>query len=164
MGFLERVLPGYKGYKERETARDTDRLLREFLVAKLKEANTHYNDFKADLTRLGSLALMTPAEKVTQTMSRVTDRLRYANCGFSARWFGKKIGVNELEKVNQFDQQLATTVDEITKSIRSLNTLDDQDEITLALRQITKSVRALDEKLNTREQILRSFDGDGVLE
>ena len=31
MGFWEKVLPGYKGYKERENSRNTDKLFREFL-------------------------------------------------------------------------------------------------------------------------------------
>jgi len=162
MGFWEKVLPGYKGYKEREGARNTDKILREFLSAKLKDTRAHYDDFKVELTRRGNLGLMTPAEKVTQTLGRVTDRLRYANYGFSGRWFGQKIGVEELDQVHDFDKQLATKVEQIDKDIRALDGLDDDGEITAALKAVSGLIREVDEALNDREQILRTFGGEAT--
>jgi len=162
MGFWEKVLPGYKGYKEREGARNTDKLLREYLSSKLKEARSHYDDFKVELTRRGNLGLMNPAEKVTQTLSRVIDRLRYANYGFSGKWFGQKLGVEELDKVHEFDKQLATRVDEIDQGIRALDGLDDDGEITTALKDLAGVIRDVDEALNEREQILRTFGGEAT--
>ena len=162
MGFWEKILPGYKGYKERAGARDTDKILRELLSTKLKETRAHYDDFKVELTRRGNLGLMNPAEKVTQTLSRVTDRLRYANYGFSGKWFGQKIGVEELDKVLEFDKQLATKVQQIDKDIRALDGLDDDGEITTALKAVAVLIREVDEALNDREHILRSFGGEAA--
>jgi len=162
MGFWEKVLPGYKGYKERENARNTDKLLREYLSAKLKETRAHYDDFKVELTRRGNLGLMNPAEKVTQTLSRVIDRLRYANYGFSGKWFGQKLGVEDLEQVHDFDKQLATKVDEIDQGIRALDGMDDDDAITKALKDLAVVIRDVDEALNEREQILRTFGGEAT--
>jgi hypothetical protein len=159
MGFWEKILPGYKGYKERENARNTDKILREFLSSKLKETRAHYDDFKVELTRRGNLGLMNPAEKVTQTLSRVIDRLRYANYGFSGKWFGEKIGVSELDQVHDFDKQLATRIDQIDQDIRKLDGLDDDDAITAALKAAAVLIRDVDEQLNEREQILRTFGG-----
>jgi len=162
MGFWEKVLPGYKGYKERETARNTDKILREFLASRLREARGHYDDFKNELTRRGNLGLMNPAEKVTQTLGKLMDRLRYANYGFSGRWFGQKIGVEELDKVHEFDKSLATRVEQIEKDIRALEGLGDDSEITKALKDLAKVIRDVDESLNDREQILRTFGGEAL--
>jgi hypothetical protein len=162
MGFWEKILPGYKGYKEREGARNTDKILREFLSNKLKETRAHYDDFKVELTRRGNLGLMNPAEKVTQTLSRVIDRLRYANYGFSGKWFGQKIGVEELDQVHDFDKQLATKVDQIDQDMRALDQLDDDDAITKALKAVAGVIRDVDEALNERESILRTFGGEAT--
>jgi hypothetical protein len=160
MGFWEKVLPGYKGYKEREESRNTDKLLREFLANRLREARGRFDDFKVELTRQGALDLLTPAEKVTQTLSRISDRLRYANYGFTGKWFGgDKIGVAELDKVHEFDKQLATTVDEIDKAMKALEGLADQGEQKAAMKGLQDLIRKVDDALNEREQILRTFGG-----
>ena len=160
MGFWEKVLPGYKGYKEREGSRNTDKILREYLTAKLKESRSRYDDFKVELTDRGNLNLFKPAEKVTQVLSKVTNRVRYANYGFSGRWLGQKIEVKELDQVHDFDKQLATKVNEFEEAIKGLEGLDDDDAITSALRDLAGMLRDMDESLNDREQILRTFGGD----
>jgi uncharacterized phage infection (PIP) family protein YhgE len=162
MGFWEKVLPGYRGYREREDARNTDKLLREHLTARLRESRNRYDDFKAELTGRGNLDLLGPAEKVTQTLGRVSDRLRYANHGFSGRWFGQKIGAEELQQVLDFDKQLATAVDEIDLAFRSLQDLDEDGQIQDGMNRIVHLLRDMEEGLNEREQILRTLGGEAT--
>jgi hypothetical protein len=160
MSFWEKVLPGYKGYKEREEGRNTDKLLREFLASRLREARSRFDDFKVELTRQGALDLLTPAEKVTSTLSRITDRLRYANYGFTGKWFGgDKIGAAELDKVHEHDKQLATTIDEIDKGMKALEGLSDQGDMKTAMKGLQDLIRKVDDALTEREQILRTFGG-----
>lgn len=160
MGFWEKVLPGYKGYREREDSRNSDKLLREFLSNKLKEGRSRYDDIKSQIADRGALDLLKPAEKVTQTLSRVIDRLRYANYGFSGKWFGKdKIDAERLEKVHEFDQKLAEGVEHMVKDIAALELLDDNPEIDSALKSLARSIREMDEALNHREEILRTVGG-----
>ncbi|MCK7482827.1 MAG: hypothetical protein M0C28_41180 [Candidatus Moduliflexus flocculans] len=61
MSFWEKVLPGYKGYKEREEGRNTDKLLREFLASRLREVRGRFDDFKVELTRQGAARPAHPA-------------------------------------------------------------------------------------------------------
>lgn len=160
MGFWEKVLPGYKGYREREDSRNSDKLLREFLSNKLKEGRSRYDDTKAAIANRGALDLLGPAEKVTQTLSRVIDRLRYANYGFSGKWFGKdKIDAERLEKVHGYDQQLAEKVEHLVKDLAALELLDDNSQIESALKSLAGSIREMDEALNHREEILRAVGG-----
>ena len=161
MGFLEKILPGYKGYREREDGRNSDKKLREHLSNRLKEGRSRYDDIKAQIADRGNLDLLKPAEKVTQTLSLVIDRLRYANYGFSGKWFGKdKVDAERLEKVLAFDSQLAEGVDKAVGDIASLELLDDDAGITSALKSLARDIRELDEALNRREEILRAVGGD----
>jgi len=161
MGFWEKVLPGYKGYREREDSRNTDSLLRKMLSDKLKESRSRYDDIKAEIANRGNLDLLNPAEKVTQTLSRVIDRLRYANYGFSGKWFGKdKIDADRLNKVQAFDRQLAEGVDRLTKDIAALELVDGDAEIETALKSLARAIREMDEALNEREMILRTVGGE----
>ncbi len=162
MGFWEKVLPGYKGYKDRENSRNTDKLLRELLSNRLKESRKRYDDTKAEIANRGNLGLLGPAEKVTQTLSRVIDRLRYANCGFSGKWFGKdKIDVERLDKVHAFDKQMAEGVDQLDKDIRALELSSDDGQLESMLKDLARKIRELDEAMNQREEILRTVGGDG---
>ena len=161
MGFWEKVLPGYKGYREREDSRNSDKLLREFLSNKLKEGRSRYDDFKAGIAHRSALDLLAPAEKVTQPLSRVIDRLRYTNYGFSGKWFGKdKIDAERLEKVHGFDQQLAESVEHLIKDLAALELLDDNSEIVSMLKSLAGKIREMDEALNRREEILRAVGGE----
>jgi hypothetical protein len=159
MGFWEKVLPGYKGYREREDSRNTDKLLREFLSKKLRDGRAQFDEVKLSIANSGNLDLLNPAEKVTQTLTKVTDRLRFANYGFSGKWFGKdKIDVERLERVHDFDQQLAGNVDQIQKQIQDLEQAD-QAQIQAMLQDLQKTIRELDGALSEREQILRNMGG-----
>ena len=161
MGFLEKILPGYKGYKERENGRNSDKKLREHLSNRLKEGRARYDDVKAQIADRGNLDLLKPAEKVTQTLSLVVDRLRYANYGFTGKWFGKdKVDGERLEKVLAFDTQLAEGVDKAVGDIASLELLDDDAAISSALKGLARHIREMDEALNRREEILRAVGGD----
>jgi hypothetical protein len=159
MGFWEKVLPGYKGYREREDSRNSDKLLREYLSKQLKEARNLFDEVKLALTKRGNLDLLDPAEKVTQVMSRVIDRLRYANYGFSGKWFGKdKIDVERLEKVHRFDEAMGEGVQKAAEQIRAMEPMGDA-ELKGALSEMVHAVRAMDEALNERENILRAVGG-----
>ena len=161
MGFLEKILPGYKGYKERENGRNSDKKLREHLSNRLKEGRARYDDVKAQIADRGNLDLLKPAEKVTQTLSLVVDRLRYANYGFTGKWFGKdKVDADRLENVLAFDQQLAEGVDKAVGDIASLQLLDDNAAISSALQSLARDIREMDEALNRREEILRAVGGE----
>jgi hypothetical protein len=161
MGFWEKVLPGYKGYKERENGRNTDKQLREYLSNRLKEGRSRYDDIKTHIADRGNLDLLKPAEKVTQTLSLVIDRLRYANYGFTGRWFGQdKIDAERLENVLAFDRQLAEGVEKAVGDIASLELLDDDAAVSSALKNLARDIREMDEALNRREEILRAVGGE----
>jgi hypothetical protein len=160
MGFWETVLPGYKGYRQREDSRNTDKLLREFLTERLREGRDLFDDIKASLAANQKLSLLNPAEDVTQTLSKVTDRLRYANYGFSGKWFGKgKIDRERLERVHAADQRLAERVTDLLNRLHGLGDIGDEQACKTAFTELTRALKDMNEALNEREQILRDYGG-----
>jgi hypothetical protein len=160
MEFWKTVLPGYKGYREHEDSRNSDKLLREFLTRRLREGRDLFDDIKGSLAANGKLALLDPAEKVTQTLSKVTDRLRYANYGFSGKWFGKdKVDIERLEKVHAFDQKLAENVTDLLDRLRGIEDIGDEKAVKTTLDGLIRALKEMDEALNEREKILRNYGG-----
>jgi hypothetical protein len=160
MGFWETVLPGYKGYREREDSRNTDKLLREFLTQRLREGRDLFDDIKASLAANQKLALLNPAENVTQILSKVTDRVRYANYGFSGKWFGKgKIDRERLDRVHAADQKLAEHVTDLLDRLRGLGDISDEQACTATFNELTRTLKEMNQALNEREQILRDYGG-----
>ncbi len=160
MGFWETVLPGYKGYRDREDSRNTDKLLREFLAQRLREGRDLFDDIKASLAANQKLALLNPAENVTQILSKVTDRVRYANYGFSGKWFGKDtIDRERLDRVHAADQKLAEQVTDLLARLRGLEDIGDEQACTATFNELMRTLKEMNQALNEREQILRDYGG-----
>jgi hypothetical protein len=160
MGFWETVLPGYKGYREREDSRNSDKLLREYLTQRLRQGRDLFDDIKASLAANGKLDLLNPAENVTQILSKVTDRLRYANYGFSGKWFGKgKIDSERLERVHAADQRLVEQVTDLLDRLRGMEDIGDEQACKTTCTNLTNALKEMNEALNEREQILRDYGG-----
>ena len=161
MGFLESVIPGYKGYRQREDSRNSDKQLRDFLANKLRQTRRRYEDIKIKIADKGNLDLLKPAEKISQRLSRVIDRLVYANYGFSGKWWGEnKIGIEKLNQVYQFDQQLVEAVEDFEKEISELEQIEHDQEIESKLESLIVKITQNDEALDNREAILRTIDSN----
>jgi len=156
MAILDYLIPGYKGYRLRQESRETDKLFRDYVTKLLTEDHQQLEDIKVQLTSGGNLAALNPADQCTKVLTKVRDRLRFANYGFSALFAKDKVDNQRLEQVEQFDKALVEQRDQIKTQIAQIQAaLDGGDQVAAEFRKLTNLLREMDRHLNQREQLIR---------
>jgi hypothetical protein len=119
--FLENLaylVPGYRGYKEKELRREEDARLRGRVLAKLQVVKALLED---RLARFTEQSLDSGAEAMDRRLRRVegvADAVRYAPYGFSGFFDAEKIREETLEKILETDLLLFQDLDETVERLR----------------------------------------------
>lgn len=111
--FLEKIaseIPGVAGYRERESRRETDRRVREFLAGRLDEGRAGLNALRNLATDAGQLKALDAIGKLDRILQKSVSSLRYADYGFSGLFDQMKIREAELDQVYAYDAALLTDV------------------------------------------------------
>jgi hypothetical protein len=152
---LERLMnsvPGFKGYRERDLRRDADRLQREHISARLEDGKKALDQVAAALTRGGDLDVINDVETARKRIDKVSNRIRYAERGYSGFFDAVKVDETILAKVYAFDMGLVEDVDGIRAAASAAAGASD---VRTALQDLIGRIDALDARLSERENVLR---------
>jgi hypothetical protein len=156
MAVLDYLIPGYKGYRERDDSRQSDKLFREYLSKELGAEATRLEQAKVELAGSGNLAALNPADQATKILTKVRDRLRFANYGFQSGLFGSKGETEMVLKVEEYDKGLIDDKDSVRTQVQEIeNVLMEGGNVEPEFRKLGRILREFDEKLNQREAIIR---------
>jgi hypothetical protein len=164
-GLLEKVVsyvPGYRGYKEKELRRESDRLIRMEAVGRLRAAK--------DIMRRG---LTNPVmvqrisgedawrfDTLISQLDRVTQRIDRAVAGYAGIFDTVKVREGKLDTVIQHDLSLIEMAEAIRTNAESLARLEPgKDEWRKAIDDLISRVRELDMLVDRRVEILRGLIG-----
>jgi hypothetical protein len=135
------AIPGYKGYRDRELRRDTDRLEREHLAERLETCKKGLNEAAAAVTRSGNLDAINDIETARKRLDKAIARIRHADRGYSGFFDPVKVDEAALARVYEFDLGLVGSVEEVVATGGDVKAL------------IAK-IDAVDVRLSDREAIL----------
>lgn len=119
--FLENLaylVPGYRGYKERELRREEDARLRSRVLGKLREIQSLLEERMAKLTEG---ALDPAAETLDRRLRRLeglADAVRYAPYGFAGFFDAESVRESTLDQILETDLLLFQDLDEVSEAIR----------------------------------------------
>ena len=85
MRLSERIvaaIPGYRGYKEKELRRESDKLLRNHLYLKLNTAEKDLKNVFQKLSDKRYFDVLTSMDRVVARMDRLVEKINHANYGF----------------------------------------------------------------------------------
>ena len=150
---LMNLLPGFKGYREKELRRDTDRILRDHLAARLDLQKKALNEAAAAATRAGGLDTINDIETARKRLDRVSNRIRYADRGYAPLFAVLKVDQAALSRVYDFDVALLDGVDAIARAGAPAGA----EGGALAIKAMIAEIDALDARLNDREAVLRGI-------
>lgn len=120
--FLEKIashIPGIGGYRERESRRETDRRIRDYLAARLDEGRAGLNALRNQATDAGQLKTLDAIGKLDRILQKSVSSLRYADYGFSGLFDQLKIREAELDQVYAYDAALVTDVVALSDALRA---------------------------------------------
>jgi len=157
---VERIglfIPGYRGYKEKEIRREADRLLREYLLRKLRSAYEDFKGLMAFVAAIGRGALYETYNQVQATFDRVIARLRTADYGYAGFFDAVKIEEPELDSLIKYDYGLVEGVEKVSKKVaevREAALSGDPSKVVGALVALRSELESLDGLLTKREDVI----------
>ncbi len=100
-------IPGYRGYKEKELRRESDRLVRQQASTSLKKAS---DAFKRSLGSAASLseAKRLQADRVISRLDLAKEKVAKASSGYSGLFDAVKVGEGRLDQMIRLDYELVS--------------------------------------------------------
>lgn len=163
MGLLEKIMsyiPGYRGYKERELRRESDRLVRMEAVNKLKFAKRIFRKKFANplIVQMLSEDDAYRFEAFLARLDRVTQRVDRAVAGYAGMFDAVKVREDKLDLVIQHDLGLLERVESIKADVEKVALMEvGKEEWKNAMDELILKVEELDEFIDRRSEVIRGL-------
>lgn len=155
MRLSERILgqlPGFRGYKEKELRRESDKLIRNHLYRRLTEAR---NDLKEAFQKLSDSKMheiLTDMDRFIMRFDRVSQKINRASYGYAGFFNIVKVDESKLDKMIEFDNGLLDGVEKIV-------TEADAFKKEIVKQKFEKTRSRLDNLGDMLESLEEAFDG-----
>jgi hypothetical protein len=151
MRLSERILaelPGFRGYKEKELRRESDRLIRNHLYLRLSKAKTDLREIFQTIASRRMFDSMSTMDKVVAKMDRVVEKVNHASYGYSGFFDVVKIKEKNLDRMIEFDNKLVDDVEKIAEEIKNFKS----EVLAQKFDNSRNNIQTLDETLDTFEE------------
>lgn len=151
-------IPGFRGYLERESRRDVDKMQRDYLAEQVDRGRHELQWKIRDWSRGGQLDNLDLASSLEKLLDRFANRIRHADYGTAGFFDAVKIGEAELEALYQFDLHMVETVQDLSARIGVLP----PTAASVALRSLMESAEAADRLFDERQRCIEDITDKGV--
>jgi hypothetical protein len=148
---LAELLPGVRGYQDRESMRETDRRLREYLARRLDEGRRGLDDVRRAAIVAGDLGPLDVVGRLDRTLQKIAATLRYSESGYSGLFDSSKIGEREIERILAYDEALLAEVHAVADEVRAAAAHGPEGPLLEALE---RRATELDERVARRKELL----------
>jgi hypothetical protein len=147
------ILPGFKGYREREERRQADKLLRDHLVTAIDAERSKLQRSEADLSRAGKIVLVGKLDRSLGQLTKWRDKLHYADYGYTG-WLEKPaFDELELDKMYQYDLSLQDAIKSLQEKVAAMTSADDAG-FDAALAALDAAIAELGGKIEGRGEAI----------
>jgi hypothetical protein len=160
MRLSERIaaaLPGFRGYKEKELRRESDKLIRNNLTLKLSKDKDNVRAIAQRIADKRYLDVLPDIDRLTAKMDRITEKVNHASYGYAGFYDIVKIKEDSLDRMITFDNQLLDEVDALTASIEDLKAQllsGNYSNLKDKIQTITDKFELLEDTFDKREQVI----------
>nr|MDO8134061.1 hypothetical protein [Candidatus Njordarchaeum guaymaensis] len=162
-GLLERIMgyiPGYRGYKEKELRRESDRLVRMEAVNRLKAAKNTIRRTFANPLIIQKLSSEDSYryETLLARLDRVTQRIDRAVAGYAGMFDAVKVKEDKLDTVIEHDVSLIEKAEALKVNAENAVKIEPgKEEWRTAMDELTSKTEELDGLVDKRSEILRGL-------
>lgn len=110
-------IPGFKGYMEKETRRDSDKIVRDVVAAKFTDQLDRLSELQNDMLSNGGFEYVDDVEQSAVKLRTFIDRVKTAPRGYAGVFDAVQVKENELDQLYNFDYQLLSEVDNLAAAI-----------------------------------------------
>ena len=160
MRLSERIaaaLPGFRGYKEKELRRESDKLIRNNLYLKLTKDKDNVKSISQKIADKRYMDVLTDIDRLNAKMDRITEKVNHASYGYAGFYDIVKIKEENLDRMITFDNQLLDEVNALTASIEELKTQllsNNFANLKDKIQTIADKFELLEDTFDKREQVI----------
>ncbi len=160
MRLSERIaaaLPGFRGYKEKELRRESDKLVRNNLYLKLTKDKDNVKSISQKIADKRYMDVLTDIDRLNAKMDRITEKVNHASYGYAGFYDIVKVKEENLDRMITFDNQLLDEVNALTASIEELKTQllsNNFANLKDKIQTIADKFELLEDTFDKREQVI----------
>lgn len=143
---LGSIVPGYRGYIDRELRRSTDRVLRDTIVSRLGVTRRRIVEAIGASARSMRFDDMEGLEAYRRRVETIVDQVRHAPEGYSGFFDAVRVDAKQLEAVHAHDAAMCDRVEAVESAVAGLER-DESAGLEAALRDLEEAVRERRERL-----------------
>ncbi len=151
---LSELVPGYKGYKQKELRREADKLLRDTLVSRLRAVKRQMDALQQDLISAGKFDLLDELGSAITQLQTFIDRVRTASYGYGGLFDAVRVKEDDLDRLYQFDAQLLDYARRLEEAVNRAKTEVEGDvkPLILLIRDIAREANVTFEE---RQEVIQ---------
>lgn len=132
------IIPGYRGYQERDGRRNCDKQLRNEVCLILNESEIKLNEIMIELVKSKKTEELINVESYRKKINTLTSKINYLPYGESSFFSDTQVKENELKTIYEFDLELLESSIEIQNCIMENKLNKIKISIENLVEQITK--------------------------
>ena len=152
------ALPGFRGYKEKELRRESDKLIRNHLYALLSRDKDNLREISQKIADRRSMDVAVDIDRLNAKVDRVTEKVNHASYGYSGFYDIVKIKEENLDRMITFDNQLLDNVNAFTADIDALKAQllsGDYNNLKDKVQGISDKLELLEDTFDKREEVIK---------
>jgi hypothetical protein len=110
-------IPGFKGYMEKETRRDADKLVRDVVAARFSDQLDRLTELQTDLLANAGFEYVDDVEQSAVKLRTFIDRVKTAPRGYAGLFDAVQVKEDQLDQLYNFDYQLLSEADNLAAAI-----------------------------------------------
>lgn len=160
MRLSERIaafIPGFRGYKEKEIRRESDRLIRNHLYMKLNIDRTSLREINQKLADRRYFDVLVDMDRLGAKMDRVVEKVNHASYGYSGFFDAVKVEEGSLDRMIAFDSTLIDNVNALTTEVEAFKadlTAGNTSNLKSHVDAVTDKVELFENTFDQRNEII----------
>ena len=110
-------IPGFKGYMEKETRRDADKIVRDVVAARFTDQLDRLSELQTDMLSNGGFEFVDDVEQSAVKLRTFIDRVKTAPRGYAGLFDAVQVKEDQLDQLYNFDYQLLSEADGLAMAI-----------------------------------------------
>ncbi|HIP87570.1 MAG TPA: hypothetical protein EYH27_03935 [Anaerolineales bacterium] len=148
-------IPGYKGYKEKEMRRESDKLLRRTVAMQMELQRQRMDDLQKQLIAAGRFEYLDEIGNATTKLQTFIDRVRKATYGYAGLFDAVRVREEELDRLYDFDTKLLEYAERLSRALDTLETAIPSGEgLAEAVRQVLSICAEANRTFDERELVI----------
>jgi len=160
MRLSERIaaaIPGFRGYKEKELRRESDRLIRNHLNLKLSATKSDLKVIFQKLSDRRYFDILTDMDRLVAKMDRITEKINHASYGYTGFFDAVKVKEENLDRMISFDNQLVDSINALAVEVDAFKAelaTGETKNMKSRIQTVTDKVESLEGTFDKREEAI----------